>query len=148
MVWPDRAYQVERADPFGRDREPDPVRFNHDLFDWYRHLISVRDAHPALSRGSLRFIDHSGGDRLLAYERRFGTDIVWVAINASADTLDVELDVTTRLPAAGHTESVDLAGRLVRDAISGSEAVLTDGSLSLTIPPMSAGIWTPATAID
>lgn len=148
MVWPDISHEPERSDPFGREREADPVRFDHDLHAWYRLLASIRSDHPALTRGSLRFVVHSGAGELVAYERRFGTDIVWVVINASADSVDAELEVSTRLPAAGHTEEVDLAGRLVRDAIRGEDSVLGDGRLSVLVPPMSASIWSPATLID
>jgi hypothetical protein len=45
------------------------------------------------------------------------------------------------VPGAGHTPGQNLAGRTVRDALSGDTAVLGDGSLMFALPPRSARIW-------
>jgi alpha-glucosidase len=50
----------------------------------YRSLLTLRRAHPALSRGSITLLDASRGPDVLAYERRCGDDRLLVALNLGA----------------------------------------------------------------
>jgi hypothetical protein len=78
---------------------------------------------------------------VLAYERRFGTEFVWVAFNLGSESADVRLDVETTLAPAGHTPAVRLAGRTVYDPINDLTATLGEGTLQFEIPPGSVRVW-------
>jgi glycosidase len=141
MVWPEMTFADEATHPLGLPRPRDPVAFDHDLFAWYRTLAHLRQAHPALQRGTFTPILADDARRMLAYERAFGDDRVWVAFNLGATAYTVTLPITTQVPGAGHTPGQNLAGRTVRDALSGDTAVLGEGSLTFTLSPRSARIW-------
>ncbi len=80
MVWPDLAYDDEAADPLGRDRQPDPVAFDHDLFAFYQRAIALRRADAVLRRGDLGVL--ATGDRAAAFERQLDGERRVVAFNA------------------------------------------------------------------
>ena len=141
MVWPNRDYAVEDDHPFDQSRPADTVRFNHDLFDYYRMLAHLRQSSPALQRGSLRFLTTDDADRVLAYARRYGQDAVWVVFNLSSETQSVTVPVETERPPAGHTPARSLAGRTVRDALTGDTTQLQQGALPTRLPPTSVQIW-------
>lgn len=80
MVWPGSAHADEAVEPDGSARaKVDPVRFDHDLFDWYRSLIALRAAHPCLRRGTIRPITAPAG--VLAFERSFEGRKLLVAVH-------------------------------------------------------------------
>ena len=55
MIWPEMEYEPEAMLPDGRPRPlADEVAFDYDLFDFYRRLIAIRQASPALRRGDYR----------------------------------------------------------------------------------------------
>ncbi len=56
MVWENFKYETEVSDPLGRDRKPDSVFFNTDLFNWYKKLISIRADNKVFIRGKLKFL--------------------------------------------------------------------------------------------
>jgi len=144
MVWDDMTYSPESSHPYRLARPVDPVVFNHDLFDYYRALIRIRKMHPALRRGSFEGLSTSEPAGVLAYERRFGTDVVWVLINLDEREFELSVEITTECPAAGHTPPVSLAGRTAAEALSGAETVLTENGLNAIIPPRTAQIWSLA----
>ena len=96
MVWPDLAYDDEAADPLGRARRPDPIAFDHGLFDFYRRAIALRNRDAVLRRGSLARLAAAG--RAVAFERQLDGERRVVAMNVG-DT-EAFLDLTDRLPAA------------------------------------------------
>ena len=99
---------------------PDEVAFDHDLFDFYRMLIAIRKASPALRRGDYHTLLADDDRRLFAFARAAEGDAAVVALNAGDLMEVVELDV----PAGTWT-----------DALSGEQYVAANGRLSLTIAP-------------
>lgn len=81
MVWPDFDYEPEVHHPSGRARARDEVAFNQSLFEWYKELIAIRRAHPALMLGRYRTLLADDGSDLFAFERRRGADRVVVVLN-------------------------------------------------------------------
>ena len=81
MVWANLKYDDEVADPLGRERKPDKVVFNKNLFNWYRKLISIRKENKALSGGNLKFflVDNLG--KVLGYNRSLAGKTISVIIN-------------------------------------------------------------------
>lgn len=82
--------------PFGGDhgalavdrQEADPK----SLLNWTRHLIAVRNAHPALRRGDIRIL-HSD-DALLAFERDADGERLLCVFNFSDDVRDWPVGVS------------------------------------------------------
>ena len=89
MVWPDLSYEPETRDPLGRDRQPDPVSFDHDLFAFYRSAVAMRRADAVLRRGDVSVL--AAGDRAVAFERRLDGERRVVAFNASDQDAFLEL---------------------------------------------------------
>ena len=105
MIWPDIVYEKERALPrqnLRPESEADTVAQNPELHAFYRKLIGIRNAHPALSIGSYRTLLADNGDEVFAYERQSGGETLWVILNNSASERSV------RLPRSGFDEFEDL----------------------------------------
>ena len=92
--WPTRNVAAESGNP-------------ESMLSLYRDLLRLRRAHPALSIGSVRFIEAEGD--VLAYERSDGQDRVVVALNLGDKAHDVDLPTGEVL---GTTGGDYAAGRL------------------------------------
>jgi cyclomaltodextrinase len=82
-------------DPDSRRSFPGEAAWDMELLEFVRRALALRDAHPALRRGSFRVAGASGG--AMAFERVLDDDRVIVALNAGdrAFGLDVELPGAT-----------------------------------------------------
>ncbi|WP_068504048.1 alpha-glycosidase [Paenibacillus kribbensis] len=92
------------GDEIGLDGEADPGcrkcmewdtdKQDHELFDFYRKLIALRKAHPALrAKGSLTFLEAQPKSSSLAYERRSEEEVLLVLLNRSDEDHIFELDI-------------------------------------------------------
>ena len=86
MPWPDIPLDPEtlgfRAPlPTAHPRAPDQTLLAH-----YRHLTALRSKHPALRRGTFRWID-TATETSIAYERALGPDRVLVCLNKGPASL-------------------------------------------------------------
>ncbi len=127
LVWDDRAYEDETADPFGRPRRRDAVAPDTALLGFYRQLIALRKRHVRLFvDGSLRYLLADDALGLLAYERALGDARAVVAFNTSAQPQTLTLDAD--------------AGRY-RDALQ-PDRILEASAGALTVPlaPMTATV--------
>jgi maltose alpha-D-glucosyltransferase/alpha-amylase len=115
MQWsPDRNAGFSRADPQLLYSPPimDPIygfagvnveaqsRSSASLLNWTKRLIAVRRAHPALSRGTLRFV-RPGNRKILAYLREYQGEIILCVANLARSSQPVELHLSefkTRIP--------------------------------------------------
>ena len=90
MLWDDILYDDERhtVDSLAR-RQPRAV--DADLVAFVKKAIALRTAHPALRRGSIRWLT-TGNDRVLAFERKLEGDRIRAWFNAG------DCDYATRLP--------------------------------------------------
>ena len=93
MVWPELEYQPEKNHPLGRPRDPDPVTFDRELFEWHRRLIALRKAHPALSLGAVDFFLTDDENRVLGYRRYLDGQDLFVVVNNSAETVSLHLNL-------------------------------------------------------
>ncbi|MGB0523513.1 MAG: glycoside hydrolase family 13 protein [Flammeovirgaceae bacterium] len=91
MLWPDINYVDEVYNPDGSTRSPDKVEINQDLFNHYKKLISIRNAYPALQKGSFEALIKDDMNDIYLFERQLNGQRVWVALNNSAE--EVELDL-------------------------------------------------------
>ncbi|MEA2835007.1 MAG: maltose alpha-D-glucosyltransferase / alpha-amylase [Methylobacteriaceae bacterium] len=63
------------------------------LLNWMRRMISVRRAHPAFGRGTLRFL-YPSNRKVLAYLREWDDDRLLCIVNVSRAPQAVELDLS------------------------------------------------------
>jgi len=107
MQWsPDRNAGFSRADPQRLYLPPimDPVygyaavnveaqaRSTASLLSWTKRLISARKSHPALSRGTVRFL-RPGNRKVLAYLRQHDDQVLLCVANLARSSQPVELDL-------------------------------------------------------
>ena len=85
MVWPDLTYATETAHPFGAERPADPVRFDEEMFRFYREWIALRHRLPVLRRGSFEPISTNAEPRVLLFVRRLGDSQVRAAFNSGTE---------------------------------------------------------------
>ncbi len=86
MLWEDIPADPETLGfhgplPASTPRAPDQTLFAH-----YRSLAALRKTHPALRRGTFRWLE-TGSETAIAYERRLGPDRVLVCINKGPEPL-------------------------------------------------------------
>lgn len=95
MLWSDLPADDETMGfrtplPIPNSRAPDM-----DLFAFYQKLIALRNTHPALRRGSFRWLDAPGDDTLF-FERRLDGDTLWCAIHKGNESVTLDLPFPAR----------------------------------------------------
>lgn len=91
MVWDDIDYGDRVSDPFGRIREPEPLRFNDDLHAFYREAIGLRRSHSALRRGAFDILLADDERQSLAFARTLEEERLYVLLNRSGAEVDLRL---------------------------------------------------------
>jgi glycosidase len=91
MVWPDIDYEDRAADPLGRARRPDPVRFDSSLHAFYREAIGLRRAHAPLRRGAFELLLADDERQGLAFARALEDERLVVVLNRSGREADLRL---------------------------------------------------------
>jgi cyclomaltodextrinase len=81
MVWEELIYEPETADPLGRSRSLDSVKFDPEMFKWYKKLISLRKKNKALSLGDINFLLVDNEKKAVGYSRNLDEEILYVFIN-------------------------------------------------------------------
>ena len=97
---------------------------------YYRRLIALRHAHPALARGTFRALATDGDLLVFAREDEVSGDAVVVAINRGVE------------PAVADLPLPDLwRGQVVQEALNDAVVEAQDGRLALKLPPRSAQVY-------
>lgn len=91
MVWDDLNYESEETFPDQSRHEPDPVAVNSDLWDHYRHLIQIRNDHPALQLGDFQTLIADDARSLFGYRRQYQGQSVVVVLNNRDQSQTVSL---------------------------------------------------------
>ncbi len=81
MVWKEFKYEKEATHPLGLPRKPDEVKFNENLFNYYKKIISIRNNNEALSLGSIEFNLVEDQNRILGYTREYNGKKIFVLLN-------------------------------------------------------------------
>jgi glycosidase len=116
MVWVDKQYEPETANPDQTTHAPDAVQFNKDLFAWYQKFIALRRRSAAIQRGTFTTVATDNARQLYAFRRTLGKEDVLVVLNRGSK------------PAAfSHTL---LAGHQYQDAFTRAAAT------KVTVPAM------------
>ncbi len=94
MVWTDIEYEDEMAHPFNKERKTDKVEQDTVLLNFYKKLISIRKANPALVYGDIVFSLVDDENRTLAYNRILESDEIVVAFNKSESKKVLQIPVS------------------------------------------------------
>ncbi len=131
MVWDDLTYEPERTLPTGEPRDaPDSVGVDEELRAYYRRLIRLRKAHPALRVGDFLTLLADDSASLYAFRRASEGDTVVVVLNNS--------DHPQRA-------SLPLTGRWV-DELEGGHEVASGDTLAVLLAPKSGVVLARAGA--
>ncbi|MNY21668.1 Amylopullulanase precursor [compost metagenome] len=107
---------------------------NRDLLGFYKQLIALRNATPALRTGAFRSIRRHNDLGLFGYVRELGKDKVAVMLNNSADTREWSLDVS----------SAFADGTALRDPLTGRSYTVQRGHVPLKLAPKQGVLLMPA----
>jgi alpha-amylase len=120
----------------------------HPTYQWLKRLNTIRRAYPSLRRGEVSVtwstprVDDEEDAGILAYERTggdAGASYALVIFNTNRNH-----DSTTAFEGAAMAVTA-AAGSTLVDAIGGSShTVAADGTLSVTLPPLSAVLLVPS----
>ena len=104
------------------------IERDEQMREWYRRLIALRRAHPALSSGPYAAL-HTDGD-LLVFRKGSadGADAVIVAINRGERPASIDVPA----PAAW---------TVAADGISGEPATISAGALAVRVPALGARVY-------
>jgi glycosidase len=142
LTWPGIAsiYYGTEAGLTGHD-DPDDRRpypwdsIDTELQDWYRALGTLRGEHEALRTGDLEFLvadDDNGG---LAYLRGTADEVAITVLNLATKAQTISVPVDGRIP----------DGTILTDGLSGVEATVNGGSISVELAARDAAVYvTPA----
>ncbi|MDX8352975.1 alpha-amylase family glycosyl hydrolase [Cognatiyoonia sp. IB215182] len=101
-----------------------------DMLVFYRDLIAIRRATPALSMGTYRPVSYDGD--LLVFARSWQGEVALVAVNRGAAEQSVTL-----------TDAAFQGQDRWTERLTGRDLIASDGQLSLQLPPRSIWILTP-----
>jgi glycosidase len=86
MVWPDLEYEPEVSHPFGKQRPKDEVKFEKDIYEWYKKLITIRRENPTLALGDIEFFLVDNSKSILGYKRSYNGQTLVILLNNSNRT--------------------------------------------------------------
>ncbi|HLF20718.1 MAG TPA: glycoside hydrolase family 13 protein, partial [Bacteroidota bacterium] len=128
MVWDDLTYQSEKSHPLpGKSRSDDPVKFDKDLFKFYRNLIKIRKEQEALRRGSFAPLLKDDKKRVYVFQRRTTKDVAIVALNNDMSAQSVTLSLDGQF----------------QDQLTGKTIRSIDNRVTLTMEPKTGMLLTP-----
>jgi cyclomaltodextrinase / maltogenic alpha-amylase / neopullulanase len=81
MLWAEKKYDPEIYNPDQTTHDPDEVKFNKELFDWYKKFILLRREYISLRLGDFTTLEANEGWKLYAFSRKYGKEEVIVVIN-------------------------------------------------------------------
>lgn len=123
MVWKEFKYDTETTHPFGIQRPADEVKFNDDLFKWYKKIISIRNQNEVLSLGSVNFNYIDDQNKILGFTREYNEKKIFILLNNNAEKKSIPLEKIEGL----------LNAKVMNDLISGNEIDLSNHKNELTL---------------
>ena len=91
MVFPDLKYDAQTNDPRGLARERDEVKFDQELFSFYKLAIALRRQHDALNHGDCTFVAADDKQRVLAFSRNSEKEKLVIALNRADQDAKVQI---------------------------------------------------------
>jgi glycosidase len=132
MIWPDRQYDPETSDPRGLQRQPDEVKFDDDLFKYYKDTIALRRQHDALNHGDFAVVVADDEHRMLLMSRHSDKETLFIALNRSDQEGKVNVEGGGKHLAPIFVTRGDL------DAV---KAELSETGIAITLPPMTGAVF-------
>jgi cyclomaltodextrinase len=132
MVWPDRKYEPQAIDPRGKTRQPDAVKFDQELFDFYKRAIALRRQHDALNHGDFAVVATDDAKRVIVMSRRSEKEKLVVAINRGEEEARIDIDVSSKnlVPI--------FVGRGELDAVKAQPGIK---GIELTLPALTGAVF-------
>jgi glycosidase len=119
-------------DPLCRGAFPwDEKEWNHEIHDYFKQAIALRNAHPALRTGE--YLSLYGSDGIYAMARYQGEDKLVAIFNTSQVPEQVAFPVGELFP----------DGAVLKDVWKGYEYPMTEGFLRAAVLPRSAIVLSP-----
>ena len=133
MVWPDQTYDPQKTDPRGGERQPDEVKFDQDLFKFYKSAIALRRSHHALNHGDFAFLQADDAQETLVFRRESSKETIIVALNRSDKAAQIHL---------GNLLSTTLKPVLVtRGEIKAVKIKSGSDGIDLSLPPLTGAAF-------
>lgn len=131
MLWEDLTYDVQREDPLGRNREPDEMAFDRELYDFYRRAIGLRREHAVLRRGAWRAEHSNDQTQFIAFSRQLDDQQALVAFNRSdkpyrwtLPTTAADLAIVLTTTGNADAMSIEVVGESPSVLVPGTTGVL------------------------
>jgi cyclomaltodextrinase len=96
MLWAEKKYDPEIYNPDQTTHDPDDVKFNKDVFDWYKKFILLRKEYISLRLGDYTTLAAEDDHKLYAFSRIYGKEEVIVVINRGSDPVKFFHDSLTK----------------------------------------------------
>src|SRR5438874_6446551 len=91
MIWQGATYEPQAVDPRGRERPPDEVKFDEELFNFYKQAIALRRQHDALNRGEFTVVATDDPQHCLVISRRSPKQALVIAFNRGNQEAHLDL---------------------------------------------------------
>jgi glycosidase len=142
MVWEDLTYEARTLGPFGKLESSYPIKFDSELFNYYRRLINVRRDHPSLRHGSVQYLATNDQTQTIAFSRSIEEETLIVCVNRGQR--DAQINLTPKVLA--EDDSGRKATRLVPIIASNDDNFPTleisqSDNLKIQIPALTAAVW-------
>jgi glycosidase len=129
MVWPELQYENETYAAVTKFTDSDPMAFDHELFNFYKKVLHLRQRHPALRKGAITTLQKDDASGIYAFRRDFENDIVFAGFNVSSQPQKLILK-----------NGIGQSG-LFREVLSGKEKILSKGTSQIELAPRSVAIY-------
>lgn len=133
MVWNDLDYEPRSVGPTGDLAEPQAIKFDQKLHDYYQKLIRLRQENLALRRGEFEIVATDDTAKTILFQRKSADQLLFVGINRGDQP--VPLPLPTGLTKLDQLELVFSSGDELTTATDSSHLD------SLVIPAMTGQIW-------
>ena len=132
MIWRDFLYDPQAIDPRGRERKPDEVKFDKDLFSFYQKAIALRREHESLNHGDFAVLATDDAQSTLVISRRSKKETLIVALNRGDKEaqIDLPLSSTKLIPIFATQGSLDAV-----------KVAPSDFGISVTLPPLTGAVF-------
>lgn len=124
-VWPEFKYEPEATHPFDGPRQVDEVKFDDDLFNFYRKMASIRKENKALSLGDISFTILNNEKKTLGYSREYNGTKLYVIANNNGNENIIEVNQENFLKGKNS----------YKDLISGSNYKVKNGIFTIKLAP-------------
>ena len=129
MVWADMTYDPQTLDPRdGRERKPDEVKFDEQLFAFYKSAIALRKEHPALLHGDYSVLATDDVQRAFVFTRRSPKETLIVALNRGDQPATIDLSL-----ASSNIKPLFVSQGSLDDV----KATVTTGGAKLVVPALT-----------